>query len=198
MWNQRYDRSDYLFGTEPADFLRDQASVLHAGSDALFIADGEGRNSVYFAGLGHRVVAFDASDVGLEKARRLAKKSGVEVEFQLSDLFAWDWQGPSFDAVIGIFIQFLPPKERTQAFELMKQAIRPGGLILLHGYAPRQIEYKTGGPPDRANMYTLEMLRDAFEGFEIVRAEDYDRVISEGPAHSGLSALIDFVARKPG
>ena len=79
----------------------------------------------------------------------------------------------------------------------MAQAVAPGGLLLLHGYAPRQVEYGTGGPPNAANMYTTRMLADAFPGFDILRLEDYDTEVDEGSGHSGLSALVDLVARKP-
>ena len=46
-------------------------------------------------------------------------------------------------------------------------------------------------------MYTEAMLRDAFPGWEILVLESHDREIVEGTPHVGLSALIDFIARKP-
>ena len=79
----------------------------------------------------------------------------------------------------------------------MKRTLKPGGLILLHGYTPKQIEYGTGGPGRAENLYTPEMLSEAFAGFDILRLKAYDREIDEGPGHSGLSALIDLIARKP-
>lgn len=197
MWDQRYARPGYLFGTEPADFVRAQAGALAPGSRVLSVADGEGRNSVYLAGLGHQVTAFDASAVALDKARALAAQKGVSVDFRQSGIEDWDWSQP-YDAVVGVFIQFTPPELRDRLFGWMAQAVAPGGLLLLHGYAPRQVEYGTGGPGNPAHMYTEELLRGAFAGWEILRLEDYDREIDEGPGHSGLSALVDLVARKAG
>ena len=196
-WDQRYARPGYLFGTEPANFVRAQAGVLAPGSRVLCVADGEGRNSAYLAGLGHRVTAFDASPVALEKARALAAEKGVSVDFRQSAIEEWDWSDP-YDAVVGVFIQFTPPDLRARLFGWMAQAVAPGGLLLLHGYAPRQVEYGTGGPGNPAHMYTEELLREAFDGWEILRLEDYDREIDEGEGHSGRSALVDFVARKVG
>lgn len=197
MWNQRYDRPDYLFGTEPAAFVAEQAAILEPNSHVLCVADGEGRNSVYLAGLGHEVTAFDASDVALEKAQELARDRGVSVDFRHASMDEWPWGDPQYDAVVAVFIQFLGPDARAGAFEQMKRSIRPGGLMLLHGYAPRQVEYGTGGPPLVENMYTLPMLEEAFAGYEVLRAEDYDREIDEGPGHSGLSGLVDFIVQKP-
>lgn len=198
MWNERYQGEDYLFGTEPADFLHRAAPWLKAGERVLCIADGEGRNSVWLAGRGLSVTAFDPAPNALAKAERLAAMRGVKVDFNLSDIDGWDWRARAYDVIAGIFIQFAGPDDRAALFARIDRALKPGGLLLLHGYAPRQVAYGTGGPPDRANMYTLDLLRQAFAGYQVLRAEDFDADIREGKGHSGRSALIDFIARKPG
>ena len=197
MWNERYASDDYLFGTEPADFLHRAAPWLVPGETVLCIADGEGRNSVWLAAQGMRVTAFDPAPNAVAKARKLAAMRGAAVDFRVTDLDGWDWSVP-YDVVAGIFIQFVGPDARAILFDRIKTALRPGGLLLLHGYAPRQVDYGTGGPPDAENMYTLDLLRRTFAGWEVLRAEDFDADIDEGTGHSGRSALIDFVARKPG
>jgi SAM-dependent methyltransferase len=196
MWDQRYGQPGYLFGTEPADFLKREAARIPAGARVLCVADGEGRNSVYLAGQGHQVTAFDASDVAVQKARKLAAERAATLDFLVSGVETWNWD-QRHDAVVAVFVQFAPPDLRRRMFDWMARAVAPGGLLLLHGYAPRQVGYGTGGPPTADNMYTTEMLRKAFEGLDILRLEDYDAEIDEGPGHSGKSALIDLVARKP-
>ncbi|AVO36571.1 SAM-dependent methyltransferase [Pukyongiella litopenaei] len=196
-WDARYRAEGYLFGTEPAVFLQRQSRWLAPGSRVLCVADGEGRNSVFLAGQGHRVTAFDASSVALDKARMLAQARGVSVEFREAGIEDWDWS-TGFDAVVGVFIQFAGPDLRARLFGWIGQAVRPGGLLLLHGYAPRQVEYGTGGPPCAEQMYTGDLLRAAFPDWEILRLADYDTEVSEGSGHKGRSALIDLVARKPG
>jgi len=47
------------------------------------------------------------------------------------------------------------------------------------------------------NLYTEDMLRDAFGDISITELSAYDAEIQEGPGHSGISALIDLVATKP-
>lgn len=198
MWNDRYSAPGYLFGVEPALFLQAERARLTPGLRALAVADGEGRNSVFMAGHGLDVDAFDASEVGVEKAKALAAERGVEVAYHLAGIEDWPWTPDAYDLVVAIFIQFASPAERGPLFERMKQTLKPGGTLLLHGYRPKQIEYGTGGPPHAENMYTEDLLRAAFADFEIERLESYDREIEEGPGHSGMSALIDLVARKPG
>ncbi|NOR63411.1 MAG: methyltransferase domain-containing protein [Rhodobacteraceae bacterium] len=197
MWNDRYAKPGYLFGTEPAQYLRGHKTYLRQGVTALAVADGEGRNSVFMARQGVQVTAMDSADVAVEKAQALAKAAGVEVDFNVADIGKWDWGAKAYDLVVGVFIQFVGPEGRAAQFEGMKIAVKPGGHILLHGYTPKQLEFGTGGPPFVENLYTEEMLREAFSDFEIVELHAYEREIDEGAGHSGMSALIDLVARKP-
>lgn len=197
-WDSRFDRPDYLFGTEPAHFICDHGPRIPAGAQVLAVADGEGRNSVWLAARGVQVTAMDASAVGLEKARALADARGVSVDFRFGDVLAWDWQAVAYDAIAAIYIQFLAPNDRETVFAGLNAALKPGGLLLLHGFAPRQVDYGTGGPPHAENMYTLPMLTAAFPDYAVQHQADYDAHVSSGEGHKGRAALIDFVATKPG
>lgn len=197
-WNSRFAGQDYLFGKAPAVFVGTSLGFLPPASRVLCLADGEGRNGVGYARAGHRVTSMEASPNAQAKARHLAAEAGVSVEFALSRIEDWAWTPGAWDAVAGIFIQFAPPPMRTAIHQGIARTLRPGGLALIHGYAPRQVEYGTGGPKDPAHLYTLDLLRADFQGWEVLRAEDYDATIAEGSAHVGLSALVDFIARKPG
>ena len=197
MWDKRFSGEEFLFGTSPAAFLEAQVPLLTPGQTALAVADGEGRNSVFLAEQGLAVTAMDASRVGVDNARRLAAERGVSVDFRVADILDWAWTPETYDVVIAVFIQFLAPNDRQAVFEGMKRTLRRGGLLLLHGYRPEQVDYGTGGPPDRENMYTEDLLRAAFDDLSIERLAVYDAVIEEGTGHVGQSALIDLVARKP-
>jgi cyclopropane fatty-acyl-phospholipid synthase-like methyltransferase len=196
MWDERYASAEYFFGTEPNEFLVSQQHFLKPGMSCLAVADGEGRNGVWLAQQGLRVLSVEASAVALEKAKKLAQQRGVNVEFEQADLANWPWGENRFDVVAAIFIQFAPPALREQMFAGIKRCLKPGGLLLLQGYTPRQLEYKTGGPSLAENMYTEKLLRNAFEDMEILHLSEHDELISEGAGHSGMSALIDLAARK--
>jgi SAM-dependent methyltransferase len=196
MWNERYSAPGFLFGTAPAAFLKEQRLHFPPGGTALAVADGEGRNSVYLAACGLTVTAMDASEVAVAKARGLAAERGVSVDVHVADIGSWDWTPEAFDLVVAIFIQFAPPAERAVIFAGLKRTLKPGGVLLLHGYRPEQVDNGTGGPPQREHMYTEALLQDAFGDLEILRLAAYDRSIEEGTGHCGMSALIDLVARK--
>lgn len=197
MWNERYATPDYVFGTEPADFLVRHAEFLQPGLKGLAVADGEGRNSTFMAESGVETVAMDMSANALAKAKALAEARGVTVTHHLSDMESWDWTPAAYDLVVAVFIQFLTPVERARAFADMVTTLKPGGVLMLHGYRPEQLGYGTGGPKAEENLYTEALLRESFAGLEILALESADRVIEEGVGHSGISALIDLVARKP-
>ena len=198
LWDERYAQPGYLFGEQPNAFLARQAGRLKPGMTALAVADGEGRNGVWLAEQGLDVLSVDASPVAQEKARALAERRGVGLRFELADLAAWRWPEGGFDVVAGIFIQFAGPELRPTLFAGMVRALKPGGLLLLEGYRPEQLAYGTGGPRVVENLYTENLLREAFAGLEVIELAAYDAEIQEGAGHVGMSALIDLVARKPG
>ena len=196
-WDERYAADEYLFGTSPNAFLAREVHRLTPGSKVLAVADGEGRNSVFLAQHGHRVVATDVSERALDKARALAERRGVEVEYRQANLAELEWPVEAYDAVVGIFIQFAGPGLREDIFDGILRSLKRGGLLLLEGYREEQLAYRTGGPPNIENLYTEDRLRSAFSTWEIELLDAYDAEIEEGTGHSGKSALIDLVARKP-
>ncbi len=197
-WETRFAAPGYLFGTAPNAFLKSKADLLKAKAPgtALSIADGEARNGVFMAEQGLDVVSMDSSKHAQEKARKLAQERGVTLHLEIGDLKTWPWPAARYDVVAGIFFQFLTPELRTATFANIKRALKPGGLLLIEGYRPKQLEYKTGGPPRAEQLYTRELLQDAFGDLRSLEIHEYDAVIQEGTGHAGMSALIDLIGTK--
>lgn len=196
IWNQRYSGDAFFYGTDPNAFLVSQRDRFKPGQSVLAVADGEGRNGTWLARQGLDVTAVDFSPIAVEKAQRLAKQYGVSVHQEISDLFAWNWGENRFDTVVAIFTQFVGPEQRRILNGLMLRALKPGGLLILQGYRPKQLEYKTGGPSSVENLYTAATLREEFSVMEILHLAEHDDEICEGEGHCGMSALVDMVARK--
>jgi SAM-dependent methyltransferase len=195
-WEKRYAAPDYLYGTEPNAFLKAQAGLLPKTGKALAVADGEGRNGIWLAEQALDVLSVDFSPAAQAKAKALAARRGVAVRFVLADVTAWDWPTAEFDVVAVIFIQFCAPPERRRIFAGIRQALKPGGLLLLQGYRPEQVAYNTGGPSEVENLYTEDMLREEFGGFAKLDVKAHDSVVSEGSRHSGMAAIVDLVGWK--
>jgi SAM-dependent methyltransferase len=196
-WNQRFDTDDFIFGTGPNDWLREHAGVWQPGQRVLCVADGEGRNSVWLAQQGLQVDAYDIAEAGVAKARRLAAQHGVSVNYSVADCDAYDHGQARYDGVAAIFVQFADPPMRARLFGHIARCLKRGGTLVLQGYTPRQLDYRTGGPPFASHLYTQELLREAFAGFDLLALREYDTELAEGSQHRGRSALIGLVARKP-
>ena len=196
-WNERFDKKEFIFGKEPNEYLVEQVSLyLKPNSSVLCIADGEGRNGVWLAKQGMRVTSFDVSDIALSKANQFAADNKVNIEYSLCDTDGFDWQTNSYDAVVAIFIQFADPEMRARIFKQVHQTLKLGGLFILQGYTPKQLEYKTGGPSLIEHLYTEEMIRELSQDFEILQLQCYEKELSEGARHTGMSALLGMVAKK--
>ena len=195
-WNDRFAAPGYLFGTAPNAFLKSQAHRLTRGQTALSIADGEGRNGVFLAERGLDVLSIDFSPVALGKARELAIARAVTLRTEQADIESWTWPPARFDVVVSIFTQFSPPEVRPRVFAGMKQALKPGGLLLMQAYRPEQLKYGTGGPKEVERLYTRTLLETAFGNFTALDIREHDDMMQEGGGHAGMSALIDLVGTK--
>lgn len=198
IWDKNYSEVGSAFGTEPNAFLASQRTRFAKDQRALLPGDGEGRNGVWLATLGLDVVSVDASAVGCEKARKLAAERGVSIDAQCADLNTWSWPKSAFDVVAAIFVHF-PPAVRPRLHARMYEALKPGGMVLIESYTPKQLERRkigtVGGPPPEM-LVTAADLRSDFPEAEILLAEEVETVLAEGVRHRGISDVVRFIARR--
>lgn len=195
MWDDRYGTDEYVYGTEPNDFLAGVVDEIPVG-DTLCLGEGEGRNGVFLAQRGHRVLAVDLSPVGLEKARRLAGLRGVEIGTRVEDLAEFSPGAERWDCIVSIFCH-LPPEIRTALHARVVEGLRPGGCLVLEAYTPRQLEFDSGGPPVASMMMSREILETELAGLEVRINRELDREVREGRLHHGTGAVVQFLGRKP-
>lgn len=196
MWEERYAAETYVYGTDPNDFLRANVDALPSGT-VLCVADGEGRNGVFVASTGRAVTSIDLTASGVDKTRRLAEAQGVAISAVQADLSVHDIGVDAWDGVVSIFAH-MPPPVRRDLHRRIVASLRPGGVLLLEAYTPDQIGRGTGGPPVAEMTMTLAGLRDELEGLELVHGVEMLREVHEGPGHTGLGAVVQVIARKPG
>jgi len=195
-WEGRYKAPEFIFGKAPNYFLAQCQHLLPSSGKALAVADGEGRNGVWLAERGLDVTSLDFSPAAQEKARTLAAERDVKIDIVNADVHTWAYPRAAFDVVAEIFTQFSSPAERALKWSGMRKALKPGGLLIVQGYTPKQLEYGTGGPKQIENLYTRAMLEEAFDGFHGMRFIEEELEMHEGAAHGGMSAVIGMTARK--
>ncbi|MEJ2410076.1 MAG: methyltransferase domain-containing protein [Novosphingobium sp.] len=199
MWDERFSEPGYAYGTEPNDFLKERVADLKRGR-CLCLAEGQGRNAVWLAQQGFDVTAMDQSPAGLEKARELAESRGVTIATQVGDLVDFDLGEGVWDSIVSIFVH-LPPVLRADVHGRVARALVPGGTVLLEAYTPDKFDYPGFGGPPRDQLdrtFTRPMLIDDFNGLDVIHAKETVRDVNEGKYHHGRSAVVQFLAKKPG
>ncbi|WP_019626763.1 bifunctional 2-polyprenyl-6-hydroxyphenol methylase/3-demethylubiquinol 3-O-methyltransferase UbiG [Thioalkalivibrio sp. ALJT] len=194
MWNERYATDDYVYGTEPNDFLRAAVASVPPGR-ALCLGEGEGRNAVYLAQQGFDVLAVDSSAVGLQKAQRLAEDRGVRIETLVADLADYAIEPDAWDLITSIFCH-VPASIRKRLHAEVVTGLRPGGVFILEAYTPAQLEWGTGGPPTAELMMTLDGLVEELDGLDFEEAVERERDVVEGRLHTGRGAVVQILGRR--
>lgn len=196
-WNNRYGREDYAYGVEPNRFLAQELLKIKPGS-ILFAAEGEGRNAVFAAAHGWQVWAFDQSVEGRAKALKLAKNQKVEIEYSIAQAADIEYNTHQFDAVALIYAHFDSTTRALLNSRILKW-LKPGGTLLLEGFAKKHEEYQrknpgAGGPRDASMLFDLAELCDQFSQLDFSISEEVEIELSEGPFHQGEA----WVARLAG
>lgn len=194
MWDQRYNVDEYVYGTKPNDFLKDNIEHLPTGK-ILSVAEGEGRNAVFLAKQGYTVTAVDASIIGLKKTEKLAKDNDVEIELIHADLTHFDFGVEQWHGVVSIFCP-LPSAIRQSMYEKIQTALKPQGVFLIEAYTPKQVNLDTGGGKDPDVMQTKDSLQLELKGLKFQLLQELERKVIEGTFHSGLGSVVQGIGMK--
>lgn len=193
MWNERYAGEEYIYGTEPNDFLAEHAGKLTG--PVLSLAEGEGRNGVFLASRGLEVHGVDGSAVGLEKARKLAASRGVEIETEVADLAVFVPRANHYGAVVSISAH-LPSAIRARLYPLVERCLVPGGILLLEAYSEAQLDRDTGGPKDLDLLMSVEKIERELPSLEPLLLRELEREVREGAYHTGVASVVQFLGKR--
>lgn len=188
-WDRRWAERE-LPRTEPNRFLVAEVEHLAAGR-ALDLGSGAGRNAVWLAERGWRVTAVDFSDVGMAKARCFAAARGVEVDWVLADLLAYEPPVSAFDLVLYLYVQ-LPAEERRLVLERAAAAVAPGGMLLVIGHDLLNLTEGWGGPKSPEVLFTPEDIAAELPGLVVERTERVRRPVE---TEEGVAQAIDALVR---
>lgn len=198
-WNERFSAVEYIYGTEPNEFIREQLDKLKPGR-ILFAAEGEGRNAVYAATKSWDVIAFDPSIAGKEKALQLAAEKEVEINYHITDVANADFNLESFDALALVYAHF-HKSVRREYHKKLARLVKSGGYILLEGFSKKhqenqKVNPKAGGPKNPEMLYNLKEIKEDFDGFEFILSKQVITELNEGDHHVGKANVIRILAKK--
>ncbi len=194
-WDERYAEAEFAYGTEPSAFLAAVACRIPDGP-VLCLAEGQGRNAVFLSRIGHAVTAVDQSTVGLDRARDLATENGVAIECVAADLADFEIEPGAWAGIVSIWAH-LPPALRGAVNRKAVAGLRPGGVMVVEAYSPRQLEFGTGGPRAAELLVPRAALEEELSGLEFILAQEAEREVVEGKYHRGMAAVVQVLARRP-
>jgi SAM-dependent methyltransferase len=191
-WDRRYAGSEFVWTAEPNRFLTAETADL-AGGRALDLACGEGRNAVWLAQRGWEVTGVDFSRVGLDKGARLAEARAVSVQWLLADLVDYAPPAASFELVTVLYLHVARPM-MSDVLRCAGAALAPGGVLLVVGHDPTNIDDGHGGPQNPAILMAPDEIVGALPGLHIERAERVLRpVVAAGEDVVAIDALVRAV-----
>jgi len=195
MWDQRFSEQNYAYGKQPNAFIKDINERLPKDSKVGCFAEGEGRNGVYLAKMGHDVTILDQSDQGLNKALQLAKKEGVSIETVQGDLTEMEMESDQFDAAVMVF-GHVPKQDQSFLMEQMIRSVKPGGHVLFEVYSEAQLSYGTGGPKSMEMLYAAEDVLDWIKDYKCLHFYYGEAERNEGERHKGIGHVIQGFIQK--
>ena len=175
-WNQSHsgDVTDY---TEPDSQMLAIIDSLLPGR-ALDLGCGAGGLVVALARMGWRVTGIDMAQRAIDAALHLVEERNVTAELYVADAATLKPDGPS-DLITSSFALPGTRGERTARFQMIREALVPGGTVLLKDFdsTMSRVEFFDG-----FDLVIVEEIASAFDGLSIVRAE-----VVETPVHTQLT-----------
>jgi SAM-dependent methyltransferase len=193
-WDERFSSEEYIYGTDPNVFLKEQLVKLSPGK-LLMLGEGEGRNAVYAAKMKWQVDAVDFSDQACIKALKLAATEKVKLNYTISDLINYKPKKNYYDA-IGIIFIHLDKTEVEKIFASAKEALIKGGIVICEVFSKKQLGKTSGGPKVSDLLYSPDEIANMFKGLETIYLEECSVILDEGILHHGEANVIRYVGKK--
>ena len=194
-WDEKYSSIEFVYGTEPNTFFKDELDKLKTGN-ILLLGEGEGRNAVYAAVKGWNVDAVDFSIIAKEKALKLAEENSVNINYEISDLSEYKLKSNYYDAAVIIFLH-LNPMIRSNVHSKVVDSLKPGGTLILEVYEKEQLGKSSGGPQNIEMLYSKEELKEDFKLMGINLLERKRIHLNESHHHKGEAVVLRLIAVKP-
>jgi SAM-dependent methyltransferase len=185
-WDELFHNGKISFNKDASKLLQYAITERKPGL-AIDLGMGEGRNAVrnavLLASKGWHVTGVDFSEVAVRQARTRAAATGVSIDAIVEDLDRFELGRARWDLIALFYMHGWSHESRRNVPRLLTEALKPGGLLVIEGYAGDKGAYQTN-----------ELLR-RFDGLKIVYYQDALDEADWAPGEK--SRLVRFIAEKP-
>ena len=199
IYDERYSRPGLYWGSKPTGLARDLVRIVRSlprsPRTLVDLGCGEGRDSIYFARQGYRVLGVDISSVGVQKAERRASRLGVNVRFQVGDMRTFRLSHRVDVVFSSGALNNLPRRIRAPRFEHFKSNTATGGINAMNADVPKPyIPPQTTNPS--ASPFRSGELLGYYWDWQILDSGQVEFISNSGgvPHRKAMDVVI---ARKP-
>lgn len=182
-WDERYAGKKLVWSSGPNRLFAELTESLTPGR-ALDAGCGEGRNAIWLAERGWEVEAVDFSAVAIEKARQIARRRNVQVDFRVGDMRIAALRDGGYDLVAVLYIH-TSLKEREIWLPRVASAVAESGRFVYIGHDPSNVDEGVGGPQDGSLLPGCGEVSEYLNGLDILQAEVHRRKVETDPGHGG-------------
>jgi len=167
-WEKTYqDKSVSTFTKKQTIDLKEYAHIIHDRSLVLDVGCGEGRNSIFLAAQNHVVDAFDLSQAGIEKAKKIAEGMKLNIKFWSQDLASFEFE-KEYDVILSHGVLHLPEKEERDIFISNAQKhTKIGGFHFIDVFTNR-LPATPDNAPFTKSLFDVGELPQKYDGWEII------------------------------
>jgi SAM-dependent methyltransferase len=151
---------------EPHELVRRFAPALPRQKPVIDIATGQGRDALFLAGSGFRVLGLERSSEAIGLVLKASRAEGVEIGLVLADARSLPFKEGTAGAVL--VFNFL---ERHIFGDLIR-LLAPGGIILYETFLKRHASLGAGGPTNPAYLLDDGELYERFRCLELLFYEE--------------------------
>ncbi len=188
-WNKTFAEKGRLFGTDPSALVVEALKLWKPSREvphALDIGAFTGRNALFLARNGFKVIALDPAAEPLKDLQAQANAEGLSVDVQVGTLERYEWS-KQFDCIICVnVLHVLSPEDATRAIHAMKQHTVPGGINVVTAFTSKPFE-------DQKKVFAHNELKQAYTNWEILHYEERKANLAVG----GTAEVADIIAKKP-
>lgn len=173
-WEEAYQRNDIMaFSAEPNKTVKEFEHLIDKQANILEAGCGEGQNVLYLAKQGYcNIDAFDISEAGISKLKKLCEINGVNVNAFVQDLTAYSFD-KKYDLIMSFATLCFVEKDSWKQFICnAKESTNIGGIHIMHIFTDT-VPASADIAPFAVGLAHDGEIKEMYQDWEILQYQSY-------------------------